>query len=466
MKRLLTGLQPSGVLTLGNYIGSIRQVVGYQDNYDSFIFIADMHSITVPQDPKDLSKKIKSLLALYLACGVDPNKNTIFLQSDNVYHANTSWILECLTPYGELSRMTQFKDKKQKNSNFSAGLLTYPVLMAADILLYDTDVVPVGQDQKQHVEITRNIAERVNKKYNKEIFKMPEPLIAKSGAKIMDLVDPTKKMSKSSDNPKGVIYMTDDENQIRKKIMGATTDYVSLIEAYIKNNEGITEDDIINYKNENFKENVIPSIDQTEFPKLGNLLMPIVSSAEDNSNSIQSKFNDLYNGNACEFLFPDLDESYKECIQFWNGIISKGMEQSLTQMSVALTSVLDDLKNINNKDISIKNITVFLDSKSYFREFQNFIEYYFYLAYLETAEMFNILRKDIVKNIKNKFDILLILYLIVSIFLFGIIFLFIYSIRSYFNSFLNFVAIFPLKFLIEDENLFRQTLRLNDSLFK
>ena len=269
-----------------------------------------------------------------------------------------------------------------------------------------------------------------------------------------------------ADETEGIYKESLDIHLNISRIVKNITDYVSLIEAYIKNNEGITEDDIINYKNENFKENVIPSIDQTEFPKLGNLLMPIVSSAEDNSNSIQSKFNDLYNGNACEFLFPDLDESYKECIQFWNGIISKGMEQSLTQMSVALTSVLDDLKNINNKDISIKNITIFLDSKSYFREFQNFIEYYFYLAYLETAEMFNILRKDIVKNIKNKFDILLILYLIVSIFLFGIIFLFIYSIRSYFNSFLNFVAIFPLKFLIEDENLFRQTLRLNDSLFK
>ena len=179
MKKMLTGLQPTGLLTLGNYIGAIGQMIKNQDEYDSYIFVADMHAITVPKDPSDLRKNIKSLLAIYLACGIDPNKNTIFLQSENVYHANVSWILECLTPYGELGRMTQFKDKSRKNENFSAGLLTYPVLMASDILLYDIDIVPVGQDQKQHVELTRNIAERVNKKYNTEIFKLPEPVIPK-----------------------------------------------------------------------------------------------------------------------------------------------------------------------------------------------------------------------------------------------------------------------------------------------
>lgn len=240
MKKILTGLQPTGALTLGNYIGSIKQMVKYQNDYESFIFIADMHSITMPQDPVYLAKNIKSLLAIYLACGIDKNKNTIFLQSDNIYHANASWIFECLVPYGELSRMTQFKDKKEKNANFSAGLLTYPVLMAADILLYDTDFVPTGQDQKQHVELARNIAERINKKYNKNIFKLPEPLINKNGAKIMDLVDPTKKMSKSSLNPKGVIYLLDDEKEIRKKIMSATTDSESKIKYDVINKPGIS----------------------------------------------------------------------------------------------------------------------------------------------------------------------------------------------------------------------------------
>lgn len=240
MQRVLTGLQPTGCITLGNYIGAIRQMIKNQDNYDSYIFVADMHAITVPQNPKELSQNIRSLLAIYLASGIDPKKNTIFLQSENIYHANVSWILECLTPYGELSRMTQFKDKSRKNANFSAGLLTYPVLMASDILIYDTDLVPTGQDQKQHVELARNIAERINKKYNKEIFKLPNPLIPKDGAKIMDLQDPTKKMSKSEQNPKGVIYLLDEESVIRKKIMGATTDSEMRIKFDSENKPGIS----------------------------------------------------------------------------------------------------------------------------------------------------------------------------------------------------------------------------------
>lgn len=224
MKRILTGLQPTGSITLGNYIGAIRQMIAYQDQYDSFLFIADMHAITVSQDPVELAKNIRSLLALYLACGVDPDKNTIFLQSENLYHANVSWILECLTPYGYLGRMTQFKDKSQKHQNFSVGLLTYPVLMASDILLYDTDYVPVGKDQKQHVELARDVAMMVNKRYHTSLFKLPEAFIPKDGAKIMDLVDPTKKMSKSSENKKGVLFLLDDEDTIYKKVMGATTD--------------------------------------------------------------------------------------------------------------------------------------------------------------------------------------------------------------------------------------------------
>lgn len=223
MKRILTGLQPTGVITLGNYIGAMKQMTRLQEEYESIIFIADMHAITVPQESKELPDKIRSLVALYLACGIDPKKNTIFIQSENVYHANVSWLLECNTYYGELSRMTQFKDKSLKNQNFTSGLLTYPVLMAADILIYDTDYVPVGGDQKQHVELARDIAIRFNKKYG-ETFKVPEPYINPIGTKIMDLQDPTKKMSKSSENQKGVIRLLDDEKTIRKKIMSATTD--------------------------------------------------------------------------------------------------------------------------------------------------------------------------------------------------------------------------------------------------
>lgn len=192
MKKILTGLQPTGVITLGNYIGSIKQMVENQDKYDSYMFVADMHAITVPQDPKLLHKRIRELLALYLACGIDPTKNKIFLQSENEYHANVSWMLECNTYYGELSRMTQFKDKSLKNVNFTSGLLTYPILMAADILIYDIDYVPVGKDQKQHVELARDIAERFNKKYG-EIFKKPEAMISENVRQINDLQDPTKK---------------------------------------------------------------------------------------------------------------------------------------------------------------------------------------------------------------------------------------------------------------------------------
>ncbi|MEG1596773.1 MAG: tryptophan--tRNA ligase [Bacilli bacterium] len=239
MKRVLTGLQPTGVITIGNYIGAIKQMVDYQDKYDSFLFIPDMHAITMPHDPVELTKNIRSLIAIYLACGIDPNKNTIYIQSENLYHANVSWMLECNTPFGELTRMTQFKDKSSRNESFSAGLLTYPVLMAADILIYDANYVPVGIDQKQHVEIARDIAIRFNKKYG-DIFKIPEPLIKEEGAKIMDLQDPTKKMSKSSPNQKGVIKLLDDQDDIKKKIMSATTDSLNKIKFDVVNQPGIS----------------------------------------------------------------------------------------------------------------------------------------------------------------------------------------------------------------------------------
>lgn len=238
-KKMLTGLQPTGVITLGNYIGAIKQMVSMQGEYDSYLFIADMHAITMPQDSVELSKNIRSLLALYIACGIDPSKHTIFLQSENVYHANVSWMLECNTYYGELSRMTQFKDKSRKNANFSVGLLTYPVLMASDILIYDIDYVPVGGDQKQHVELARDIAIRFNKKYG-DTFKIPEAMITKMGTKIMDLQDPIHKMSKSNENQKGVIRLLDDEKTIRKKIMSATTDSESSIHFDIENKPGIS----------------------------------------------------------------------------------------------------------------------------------------------------------------------------------------------------------------------------------
>lgn len=239
MKRILTGLKPSGELTLGSLIGGIKQTVEAQDKYDSFIFVPDMHAITVPQDPKILHDRIRKNVALYLACGIDPQKNTIYLQSENLYHANLSWILECNTYMGEASRMTQYKDKTSKGENVSVGLFTYPILMAADIILYDADYVPVGIDQKQHVELARNLVERFNKKYG-DTFKVPEPLIPKTGAKIMDLQNPLKKMSKSADNYKGTILLLDNEKDVRKKIMSAITDSDNKIYYDPENKPGIS----------------------------------------------------------------------------------------------------------------------------------------------------------------------------------------------------------------------------------
>ncbi len=229
MKTMLSGIKPTGRLTLGNYIGAIREFVKYQDEYEMFIFIANQHALTVPISATELRKNTKDLIALYLAAGLDPQKATIFLQSDVPAHAQLGWIMTCLSGYGELQRMTQFKDKMAKQeTGVTAGLYTYPALMAADILLYDPDYVPVGVDQKQHVELTRDLAERFNRRYS-PTFKVPEPLVTKVGAKIYDLQNPTKKMSKSESNPKGVIDLLDDPAQARNKIKGAVTDSLGVI---------------------------------------------------------------------------------------------------------------------------------------------------------------------------------------------------------------------------------------------
>ena len=239
MKKVLTGLQPTGVITLGNYIGAIQQMKEYQEQYDSYMFVADLHSITIAQEAEELRKNIRSLVALYIACGIDPKKNTMYVQSDIEYIPCVSWLLECNSYYGELSRMTQFKDKSAKHANFTSGLLTYPILMTADIIGADANFVPVGVDQKQHVELARDIAIRFNNKYG-ETFVIPEPLIKKAGTKIMDLQNPTVKMSKSAENKKGVILILDDVNVTRKKIMSATTDSEMSIKFDPENKPGIS----------------------------------------------------------------------------------------------------------------------------------------------------------------------------------------------------------------------------------
>ncbi|WP_317301076.1 tryptophan--tRNA ligase [Allobaculum stercoricanis] len=239
MKTMLSGIKPTGRLTLGNYIGAIREFVKYQDEYEMFIFIANEHALTVPIQASELRKNTKDLIALYLACGLDPEKCTIFLQSDIAAHAQLGWIMTCMSGYGELQRMTQFKDKMAKQeTGITAGLFTYPPLMSADILLYDPDYVPVGVDQKQHVELTRDLAERFNKRYS-DTFKVPEPLVTKVGAKIFDLQDPTKKMSKSDANPKGCIDLLDNPATARNKIKSAVTDSLGEIRFDPENQPGL-----------------------------------------------------------------------------------------------------------------------------------------------------------------------------------------------------------------------------------
>lgn len=230
-KRIFSGIQPTNTPHLGNYLGALRNWTKLQDEYDCAYSIVDLHSITVRQEPAKFRNQIKESYVLLLAMGIDPEKSIVFVQGHNPAHAQLSWILSCYTQFGELSRMTQFKDKSQKHpENINAGLFTYPVLMAADILLYQADLVPVGIDQKQHVELTRNIAERFNNLYG-ETFTVPEPYIVKSVEKIMSLADPSKKMSKSDENPNASILVLDDRDTIMRKCKRAVTDSGSEVKA-------------------------------------------------------------------------------------------------------------------------------------------------------------------------------------------------------------------------------------------
>ena len=301
MKTLLTGLKPTGSLTLGNYIGAISQMIKRQDEYKNYLFIADMHAITVPCDRESLHNNIRNFLALYIACGIDPKKNVIYLQSDIEYIPCISWLLECNTYYGELSRMIQFKEKSKQNANFSSGLLTYPVLMASDILAVDADLVPVGVDQKQHVELTRDIAIRFNKKYG-DTFNVPEPLITEVGTKIMDLVDPLKKMSKTEENPKGVIGLLDDIEVAKKKIMSATTDSEMVIKYAPERKPGISN--LINIYSSLTGKSISDIEKEFDGANYGTFKREVASVVGEFLSTIQSKYNEIINSN-------ELDEILK-----------------------------------------------------------------------------------------------------------------------------------------------------------
>ena len=294
-KVLLSGITATGKLTIANYIGAIKNMVNLQEKYDSYIFIADLHALTLPIEPEQLNKNKNDLFALYLACGINPDKSTLFFQSDVLEHGMMEWLITVSTTIGELSRMTQFKDKstKIKSPNgmdtIPTGLLMYPTLMVGDILLYNADLIPVGIDQKQHVELTRNIVQRLNNKY-KTSFNEPNPYIPNVGAKIMSLVEPTKKMSKSDKNDKASIYLLDDPEVAYKKIMKAVTDsenkiYISnekpgilnLLTIYSALNDLTLEESENKFKNKNY----------------GELKISVAESVKSLLINIQSKYKDM-----------------------------------------------------------------------------------------------------------------------------------------------------------------------------
>lgn len=323
MKRLISGIKPSGEPTLGNYIGAIRQFIEMQKEYESIIFIADLHSITVPIEKDELKKNIKELITIYLACGLDPEYTTIFLQSENLYHANLSWILECNSYMGELSRMTQFKEKSQnkKDNSIGCGLFTYPVLMASDILLYNADVVPVGIDQKQHVELTRDIGIRFNNKYG-ETFKIPEPIIPKEGEKIKDLINPAKKMSKSEDNEKGCILLLENLEVARKKIMSATTDSEMIIKFDEENKPGISNLMTIysSLTNKNMKEI------ESDFKdcNYGTFKTKVADEVVKLLSNIQKKYKEYYDSDYVEKVLNDgLEKTNKMAKETYEKVIEK-----------------------------------------------------------------------------------------------------------------------------------------------
>lgn len=321
---VLSGCQPSGDLTIGNYVGAVRQWVGMQDDFSCYYMLADQHAITVRPDPAALRKATLDGLALYLACGVDPQKSTIFIQSHVPEHAQLSWVLNCYTQMGELNRMTQYKDKSQKSeANMNSGLFTYPVLMAADILLYNADRVPVGDDQKQHLELARDVATRFNNLYG-DIFTVPDPHIPEFGARIMSLQDPLKKMSKSDDNANNFIGLLEDTKKITKKIKRAVTDSDEQARIYF---------------------------DVAEKPGVSNLLSLLSCATGKSVESLVPEYEDkMYGhlkGDVAEAVVALLEpiqaryQEYREDQAFLNQVMRDGAEKASAHASKVLTSVYD-----------------------------------------------------------------------------------------------------------------------------
>lgn len=328
--RILSGVQSTGKIHLGNYIGAIKNWIDLQNHHECFFFLADLHAITVDQDPKELYDSTLSLTATYLACGIDVNKSIIFAQSDVKQHSELAWILNCMTPVGWLKRMTQFKDKAGKNQDVaSSGLFTYPVLMAADILLYNPDFIPVGEDQKQHIEITRDIAGAVNRKFNDEVFKCPEPMIAKSGFRIKSLKDGTKKMSKSDPSDASRINLSDNIDIMRSKIMKAKTDSLDFI-----------------------------SYDPESRPEISNLLEIFSIISEKNIHSLVSEYENSGNAKFKAALADALITKFEPIINDFNNYMSnkeyiidtlkKGKEKASIEAEKTISKVKQLFGFINN----------------------------------------------------------------------------------------------------------------------
>ena len=303
-KIILSGIQSTGNLHLGNYIGAVKNFVKLQDEYDCYYMIANLHALTVRRNPEELRENTLKVLAEYISAGIDPSKCTIFIQSQVHEHAELGWILDCYTYMGELSRMTQFKDKSAKHAdNINAGLFTYPVLMAGDILLYQADVVPVGDDQKQHLEIARDIAERFNKLYG-ETFKMPEPFISKAGARIMGLQDPTSKMSKSSTIPNDTILLIDSPEEITKKIKKAVTDSDGIVKYDMSAKPGVSNLMAIYSTIKNISINDVEM--EFEGKGYGEFKQTVADAIVDELKPIREKYNSLVNDKKY------LEQIYKE----------------------------------------------------------------------------------------------------------------------------------------------------------
>jgi len=302
MKTILSGIQPSGTLTLGNYLGAIRQFIELQEDNHSYYMIVDQHAITVPQDPKELRENTRSLAALYLASGVDPEKATLFIQSEVAAHTQLSWMLQSITYMGELERMTQFKDKAGKQESVSSALFTYPALMAADILLYNVDLVPVGDDQTQHLELTRDLAERFNNRFG-ETFIVPEIRVSKTGARIMSLQEPKKKMSKSDENQQAFISMLDEPMLIQKKINRAVTDSDGVVKYDKENKPGVSN--LLDIYASCTGESIEALEEKYEGKSYGDFKKGVSTAVIDLLEPIQKRYNELIDSDELDDILDD-----------------------------------------------------------------------------------------------------------------------------------------------------------------